>query len=109
MAVDDEQDRVTLVHGDEDDEGVGADKAARAARGEAPDGKAPRRDDDNQGEPTVIECVRMAAGRGTLPEPHHAPLVMRACLKGAGELPATPLMSLGEAGRRVWEERGMSG
>ena len=33
---------------------------------------------------------------------------MRACLKGVGELPATPLMSLGEAGRRVWEERGMS-
>ena len=26
-------------------------------------------------------------------------------MKGVGELPATPLMSLGEAGRGVWEER----
>ena len=72
VAVDDEQDRATLVHGDEDDEGVGAGKAA-AARGEAPDGNARRRHDDNQGVPACIECLRMTAGRGTLPEPHHAP------------------------------------
>ena len=55
----------------DDDDGVGAGKAA-VDRRDGPDENAQSLRDDNHGVP-VLDCLMMTAGRGTLPEPRPRP------------------------------------
>ena len=89
----------------DDDDGVGAGKAA-VDRREGPDANVQSLHDDNHGIP-VLDCMAMTAGRGTLPEPRPRPGDVG--LLGKSQRAASaPLMSLGEVAGRLWEERGMS-
>ena len=71
----------------DDDDGVGAGKAA-VDRSNGPDANAQSLRDDNHGVP-VLDCLTMTAGRGAL-QSRALALVMSACLGRVGELPATP-------------------
>ena len=89
----------------DNDNGVGAGKAAVDTR-DGPDENARSLRDDNHGVP-VLDCLTMTAGRGALPEPRPRPGDV-GLLEGGGRAASDPLMSLGEVDGRLWEERGMS-
>ena len=89
----------------DDDDGVGAGKAA-VDRRDGPDANAHSLRDDNHGIP-VLDCKAMTAGRGALPEPRHRPGDVGLLTKSR-RAASDPRISMGEVAGRRREERGMS-